>query len=327
MASNPPSIGIWKQVPITSCFDNEVAFTAWLAEPGNIASLGEVVGADLVKARTEVPAGGLRADIVCRDQADAEEHIVIVEAQLGKSDADHFGKLMRYRGVLNAKTCIWIAEEFRSEDYSGFESLNSATTDDVRFIAVSVEVFEKSGEYDVRFQVVDERLAKSRKRTSSPPKEIKEGSKGDLEVKYWKFFGEIIEKMGVALKQPSATNQPLKDWYCFNTRSIFNQAAFKKTHAWVRLVFKTPKPEYSKRDFDLLANDAAAIESELKNLGIDDKVIWERADGKAHSMMTLKFHSNLSDPGNWEESCRWTISRLKAIESVCGERVSTICNQ
>lgn len=83
-------------------------FTPWLAR--NLYLVSVCTGLDLRHGRTEVYAGGGRADIVARDHKSKSN--VVIENQLDAADLDHRKQLALYGEALNARIRIWIAADF-----------------------------------------------------------------------------------------------------------------------------------------------------------------------------------------------------------------------
>ena len=96
---------------IRSTWPNEATdFTPWLAR--NLYLVSVCTGLDLRHGRTEVYAGGGRADIVARDHKSKSN--VVIENQLDAADLDHRKQLALYGEALNARIRIWIAADFNS---------------------------------------------------------------------------------------------------------------------------------------------------------------------------------------------------------------------
>src|SRR5204862_230509 len=78
-------------------------------------------------------------DILAKE-ADTERW-VIIENQLTPTDHGHLGQLLTYAAGLEARTIIWIAEEFREEHRAAIDFLNRATTEEFAFFGVKIELF------------------------------------------------------------------------------------------------------------------------------------------------------------------------------------------
>lgn len=114
-------------------------FTPWLAHPDNIALLGETIGIELEVESQEKNVGPFRADILCRDTID--NHYVLIENQLERTDHGHLGQLLTYAAGLEAVTIIWVASRFTDEHRAALDWLNNATTSGFNFFGLEVELW------------------------------------------------------------------------------------------------------------------------------------------------------------------------------------------
>lgn len=122
--------------------DEASDFTPWLADPENLTRLGDELGLTLEPRGTEQPVGSFSADILCRrlDGGSDEESWVVIENQYGRTNHDHLGKLLTYAAGLNARTAVWIAEEFHDQHRTALHSLNASTTQDYAYFGVEIEL-------------------------------------------------------------------------------------------------------------------------------------------------------------------------------------------
>jgi len=90
-----PEFSPLQRPPFSEYWDNEEAFSAWLADEDNIHYLREVLGLHgLVAEELEREVEGYFVDIYARDETFGVE--VVVENQFGRSDHDHWGKANTY---------------------------------------------------------------------------------------------------------------------------------------------------------------------------------------------------------------------------------------
>ena len=102
-------------------------FTPWLGQPENLARLARSLGRELEFHALEAGTGSFRTDILARDLADGS--IVVIENQFGRSDHDHLGKALTYLAAHEAKTVIWVAENFADEHRATLAWLNDHTSE------------------------------------------------------------------------------------------------------------------------------------------------------------------------------------------------------
>ena len=106
-------------------------FTPWLAQEENIQLLSETIGIELEVQSREESVGPFSADILCKDTIN--DHFVLIENQLEKTDHTHLGQLMTYAAGLDAVTIIWIAQKFTEEHRATLDWLNKITDDTFTF--------------------------------------------------------------------------------------------------------------------------------------------------------------------------------------------------
>jgi hypothetical protein len=152
--SSPRPLGRLERVDVRDIWATEAAeFTPWLAEPDNIALLGEEIGIELECIAQEKYVGPFRADILCRDVNSDE--LVVIENQLERSDHGHLGQLLTYAAGLETASIVWLAPRFCAEHRSALDWLNKATKEQFRFFGVELEVWAISGSAPApRFHVV-----------------------------------------------------------------------------------------------------------------------------------------------------------------------------
>jgi len=116
-------------------------FTPWLAEPENLQVLSEALHLELELEAQEKSVGPFRADLLCKIVG-AEDHWVLIENQLEKTDHNHLGQLLTYASGLDAVTIIWIAAKFTEEHRSTLDWLNRITDESFRFFGLEVEIWK-----------------------------------------------------------------------------------------------------------------------------------------------------------------------------------------
>ena len=89
-------------------FESEL--NSWLLGEEQLARLGRETGFDLTTLGTEARVAKGRADIVCADSVSGG--IVVIETQMGVSDLDHAGRLLKYASEYAATGAVLIAERF-----------------------------------------------------------------------------------------------------------------------------------------------------------------------------------------------------------------------
>ena len=113
-------------------------FTPWLAE--NLSRLSQAIGIPLELEDQEVAVEDFSADILATHPADGSR--VLIENQLERTDHRHLGQIMTYLAGLDAKTVVWVAQEFREPHLSAIRWLNTHTSQEFAFFAVKVRVVQ-----------------------------------------------------------------------------------------------------------------------------------------------------------------------------------------
>ena len=138
---NEQRLGRLQRVGLRTVWASEPAeFTLWLAEPENLAILGDTLGLELEPGSVEKEVGSFRADIVCKDIG--TDSSVLIENQLEQTDHDHLGKLLTYSAGLQAVTVVWLAQAFRDEHRAALDWLNEITHRDARFFGLEIELWQ-----------------------------------------------------------------------------------------------------------------------------------------------------------------------------------------
>ena len=133
-------LGRLERHDLRNIWTNEATdFTPWLAQPENLAMLGETLGLELELEAQEKAVGPFRADILCRDVGN--DHWVLIENQLERTNHGHLGQLLTYASGLEAVTIVWVAAHFAEEHRATLDWLNKITDDSFRFFGLEVELW------------------------------------------------------------------------------------------------------------------------------------------------------------------------------------------
>lgn len=127
--------GSLESIPLRKAWPNEARdFTPWLAE--NLELLTEAIGLQLELTDVEVSVEEFSADILAHNPR--EDTAVLIENQLESSDHTHLGQILTYLAGLQAKTVIWIAQDFSEAHLSAVRWLNDHTDTQYAFFAIQV---------------------------------------------------------------------------------------------------------------------------------------------------------------------------------------------
>ena len=169
-------------------FPHELDFSRWLAD--NIHVLKDLVCFDIDQytVSQEVTSGSIRVDLMAQAiwPNEDESFPVIIENQLGVTDASHCAGIMAYTAAFKARAAIWIAESVTQEYIDVVEWLNAESNIDAYLLVVECTEIDKSRPYPFLTRLV----GPLRKRQSA-------GRQGDPErnQKIHKWWSVLLPKL------------------------------------------------------------------------------------------------------------------------------------
>ena len=292
-----------ESIPLRDCWDNEANdFTPWLAEESNIALLAESIGlSELVVESQEKPVGPFRADILCKDSSN--DHYVLIENQLEKTDHNHLGQILTYAAGLDAVTIIWIAERFTEEHRAAIDWLNRITTSDFNFFGIEIQLLKigENGDVAPRFNVIAKPNDWSRDVRNSTQNQV--GNYTDGQIAKFEFWSAFYKFM---LDNPSKLFRPHHP-----SRDHWTTIAIGRSHFHISLSVNSIENKVSvalvlsedseKKFFDTLLNYQSQAEE-----AIGEKLYWRRLDGKKSSTIDLhKLQCDFTDKSKQQEIFAW----------------------
>lgn len=300
-------IGKLTEVDIRELWKGEACdFTPWLAEEDNIKQLGDAIDIELEVLEQEKNVGPFRADILCKNTID--DHYVLIENQLEKTDHSHLGQIMTYAAGLDAVTTIWIAKQFTEEHRATIDWLNRITDEQFNFIGIEIEAY-KIGDSDPAplFQIVSKpndwtrtvkRVAGSQNLTDTKA----------LNLEYWTAMKKHFEAKGTKLKNQKPLPQ---HWTNFAIgKSYFHMAAVSSVRDnFLRVEFLINTPT-SKEDFKKLKEKYETLTYEQ----ISENLVWEELPDKKVSWVYLKKDANVSDKSDWQNQHQWFLETLEKFD-------------
>lgn len=277
-------------------------FTPWLAQEENIQLLSETIGIELEVQSQEEGVGPFSADILCKDTVD--DHFVLIENQLEKTDHTHLGQLMTYAAGLDAVTVIWIAQKFTEEHRAALDWLNRITDDTFTFFGIEIELY-KIGDsspapmFNIVSKPNDWSKQVKRSTTSQPATDTKL-----LQQEYWQRLKDFMEtkKSKVKMQNPSPqhwTNIAIG-------RSNFHLSATVNSKDNSINIWLNIKGEQAKENYDKLRE--AAYEDSLTEVSGD--LVWDKMDGRKMSAVTLKAPGDFTNKNDWNNQFQWFMDNL-----------------
>jgi hypothetical protein len=133
--------------------NEEYDFSAWLAQPENLAELSDEIGIEIRLPEKEVAVGNYSLDILAEEEGTGRK--IVIENQLERTNHDHLGKLITYAAGHDAKIVIWIFKAISEEHRSAIDWLNEITGEDCLFFAIEIQAWRiNNSEAAPKFQVV-----------------------------------------------------------------------------------------------------------------------------------------------------------------------------
>lgn len=272
-------------------------FTPWLAKEENIELLGETIGIELEVQGQEENVGPFRADILCIDTAN--NHFVLIENQLEKTDHTHLGQLMTYAAGLDAVTIVWIAQKFTEEHRAALDWLNSITDDTFNFFGIEIELFKIGESLSApMFNLV----SKPNDWTKSVRKSATSQNLTDtklLQQEYWHGLKNFMEENSSRIKMQKPQPQ---HWTTIAIgKSDFHLSATVSTRdntisIWLNLTGQNAKDNYDR--LSELAEENSFTE-------VHQDVQWLRMDDKKQCAIILTTKSDMTKKTDWTNQFQW----------------------
>jgi len=316
---NLPRFGKLEPVNPRKFWLSEAAdFTPWLAEPDNLAELGDTIGLDLELEAVEKDVGPFRADIVCRDTA--TNTVVLIENQLEKTDHNHLGQILTYAAGLDAVTIVWIANRFTDEHRAALDWLNEVTGEEINFFGLEIKLWKiGSSQPALKFNVV-----------SQPNEWVKTsrisraGGSGDLtptqhlQLRYWQTFREHVRENSHILKPTKPVPSNL---YIFSIgRSDVGLNAFANTVENRIGVLVELIGAHAKAHYFLLLKQKAEIEKALSF-----PLEWqEKPRKKSCTLIYQRRNTDLKNEAEWPDQHAWLLQSLEKIHQILSPKIKAL---
>jgi hypothetical protein len=319
--SRLPTLGRLARVPLREAWDSESSsFTPWLAQEENLAVLSEALELDLALVAVETSVGSFRADILCRDQSSdhADDHLVLIENQLERTDHAHLGQLLTYAAGLQTVTLVWIADRFAEPHRAALDWLNEITDERFRFFGLEVELW-RIGDSDLapKFNLVSKPNSWS-KSVISERRSGEGGGLTDIRQAQLAFWNELSGKLEGVRNGTRGRTPRAKQWYSVAIgRSGFDLNAYfvvQKRKIGVDLFLSSSEAH---QNFDHLFAQKAEIEASLGELE------WIKASKEARIAQYQEV-DDLIDEQRWPELLDWMVERLSAFDRTFRARVRQI---
>ena len=297
-------------------------FTPWLAEPANIGLLGEAIGVELEVETVEAAVGPFAADIVCRSLG--EEHRVVIENQLERTNHDHLGKLLTYAGGLDdVRTTVWISPEIREEHRAALDWLNSVSSDGVNFFGVELQVWRIGDSLPApKFEVAVKpngwvETVRGTTKSGVQLSEVKQ-----LQLDYWTGFRNYLQQLGSEIRPQKPAPQ---HWANVSIgRSGARLSAIAGTwdedqRSYVDGLIRVDlvlDGDDSKEVFGRLQADREAIEGEF-----GESLRWHDPESARMCRVYTRRLVDLRNRDDWSNQFDWLEERLRRFDDTFRDRI------
>lgn len=315
-----PSLGKLESVDLREYWGDEARdFTTWLASDEGRTLLGETIGLELEIVRQESRVGPFKADILARvvDTSEEEDHLVVVENQLEKTNHDHLGKIISYAAGLKAKTLVWVSESFTDEHRQALDWLNDHAGENLAFFGLQIELWK----------IGDSPLAPQFKVVSSPNEWTKairvEGLSEltDTKQDQMQFWGEV-RQYGQEHTSPVQWRKPRpQHWQHISVGRVgfwisLSVNSFQKRVACELYIEGAQRMTA----FDLLSAQKQQIETE-----IGQPLEWRRLEDKKRNRVgAYKTGLSLDNPTQRNEAKVWLVQMGEKFHRAFSQRIRTL---
>lgn len=291
-------------------------FTPWLAQEENIQLLSETIGIELEVQSQEESVGPFSADILCKDTIN--DHYVLIENQLERTDHTHLGQLMTYAAGLDAVTIIWIAQKFTEEHRAALDWLNRITDDTFTFFGIEIELY-KIGESNPApmFNIVSKPndWTKQVKKSTSlqPATETKL-----LQQEYWQGLKDFMESRKSFVKMQ---NPLLQHWTNIAIgKSNFHLSASVNSRDNSLNIWLNIMGDHAKENYDKLHE--TSYEHSLTEISAD--LVWDKMEGRKMSAVMLKASGDFSNRAEWTKQFEWFREHLEKYTKYFKQRITKV---
>ena len=303
--------------------DEAQDFTPWLA--CNLNLVGDLIGKNLeFKKREMAVCPFLFLDILAQDTDTGK--LVAIENQLECADIDHFGRLITYSALLNARIAIWIATEFTYELAEVLNRLNEWTCEDIEFYGITVEKVRWTEDSDPEPRFLKVVYPGGWDLENTLPVDLP--AQPHIQ-KYTDFFEPLINKLrdsGFAAIRPIKMFDKTGRFFpSIENEGIWYAASLEgKNDAWVTVHIRTDDNEVTKNLFDKLEADKDRIESSIM-AHPEPEWHWRRKNNFNFSSINIRKDGNIDDPADKLEITRaWMLDLLPKLKEVFDPRIAVL---
>lgn len=305
-----PKLGKVIRVNVRHAWPNEAAhFTPWLASSDGLELLEDALGMELEVEAIEQLIGPFRADILAKRTDTPDDHWVLIENQLEKTDHRHLGQLLTYAAGLKAATIVWVAQDFAEEHRAALDWLNEITSDAYQFFGLQIELWQiGTSEPAPMFNVLAEPNDWSREVKQSAEQTVSDLK--EQQQRFWQGLRTLLLEKNSKVRPQKAHPQHWAD-YALGRSGTWLSATVNTSKAYVSVEFNFRGPP-DKSWFSELEAKKEQIEA-LVGPGL----VWKRLDGRKSSRVGVYLEGQ--DPTNeqeWPTQQGWLMTKLELFHGV-----------
>ncbi len=298
------------QVDVRTAWPNEAAhFTPWLASADGLELLQSALGMDLEVEAMEQFVGPFRADILAKRTDTPDEHWVLIENQLERTDHRHLGQLLTYAAGLKAATIVWVAQEFSEEHRAALDWLNDITSDAYQFFGLQIELWRiGTSEPAPMLNVLAEPNEWTREVKQSA--EIGASDLKQQQMNYWQGLRTRLLERKSEVRPQKAQPQSWTNFAIGKTGTWLGACVnSQKKQVWAEFCFNGPP---GKIWFDELHREKEQIEAEFEG-----PLSWQRLDGKKQSRVAVYLEgADPTDEADWPRQHEWLVHQLERMRPI-----------
>ena len=262
-------------------FGIEPNFSKWLASSDGIEYIKDALGVELIADGTEVkPNDKFSTDILLHvdpQYTNDDPPRIVIENQYGRSDHEHFSKLITYAVTNEAKYAVWILEDLHPEHKQAINWLNENTNENMNFYVFKA-VIEK-GETEKEFKLICLCEPDEERKLDMTAKKTGQSELNKTQLSIWSRFSDFLYN-----KRPDIRRiKPLGQHWCdirFGMSQGHISVCWLSQESRIRFDFWIG-------DYKKLYDDLYLIKDEIEKT-VGRTLIWDRKDGSKASSISYE---------------------------------------
>lgn len=303
-------LGKIERINVRSAWPHEAShFTPWLASEPGMELLQDALGMEMEVEATEQFVGPFKADILAKRTDTTDDHWVLIENQLEKTDHRHLGQLLTYAAGLKAATIVWVAERFEDEHRAALDWLNEITSETFAFYGLEIELWQiENSPPAPMFNLIaepNEWTREVQQKADSQVSDLKQQQR-----RFWLALRDILLERKSKVRPQKAHPQHWTD-FALGRSGAWLCATVNKGKKYISVEFSFRGPP-GKVWFNELEANRDAIEAM-----IGPELSWQRLDGRKQSRIALyRQNTDPTDESDWAAQHTWLVEKLELFDKV-----------